>query len=188
MAGPLQGLKVLDFTTLLPGPFGTRIFADLGADVLRVESPTRVDLARNLPPFDEGVSTSHGFLNRSKKSIGLDLKSPDAVSIVKKLVGEYDILVEQFRPGVMERLGLSYDALSQENPKLIYCSITGYGQSGPYRDRAGHDINYLALSGVSSYSGRKTQGPAPFGVQVADVAGGSLHSVLSILAAVYYRH
>jgi len=187
MSGPLSSLKVLDFTTLLPGPFGAMILADWGAEVVRVESPTRPDMVRMLPPMDDGVSACHGFLNRSKKSLALDLKKPDAVEAVKRLVKEFDIVVEQFRPGVMDRLGVGYEALKAENPGLIFCSITGYGQTGPFKQRAGHDLNYLSIAGVTGYNGRKGSGPAPINVQVADVAGGSYHSVMAILAAVIHR-
>lgn len=187
MNGPLASLKVLDFSTLLPGPFASLLLADMGAQVLRVESPTRMDLVRVLPPHDEGVSASHAYLNRNKRSIALDLKRPEAVEVVKQLVREYDIVLEQFRPGVMDKLGVGYEALKAINPKLIYVSITGYGQTGPYRDRAGHDINYLALAGVASYTGRRDTGPLPLGVQLADLAGGSLHGVMGLLAAVIHR-
>ena len=187
MSGPLASLKVLDFSTLLPGPFASLMLADMGAEVLRIESPTRMDLLRVLPPHDQGTSASHAYLNRNKRSLALDLKQAGAVEIVCALVKDYDIVLEQFRPGVMERLGLGYEALKAINPRLIYVSITGYGQTGPYRDRAGHDINYLALAGVASYTGRKDSGPVPLGVQLADVGGGSLHAVVGLLAAVIAR-
>lgn len=187
MSGPLSSLKVLDFSGLLPGPFGTMLLADMGADVLRVESPSRPDMVRILPPHDAGVSASHAFLNRSKRGIAVDLKKPEGVELIKKLVADYDIVVEQFRPGVMDRLGVGYEALKAINPKLIYCAITGYGQTGPYKDRAGHDMNYLAIAGVLGYNGRKATGPAPVSVQIADVAGGSCHAVMGILAAVIHR-
>jgi crotonobetainyl-CoA:carnitine CoA-transferase CaiB-like acyl-CoA transferase len=187
MKGPLSSLKVLDFSTLLPGPFASLLLADMGAEVLRVESPSRVDLVRVLPPHVDGVSTSHAYLNRNKRCLALDLKKPEALEVVRRLVAEYDIVLEQFRPGVMDKLGLGYEALKALNPRLIYVSITGYGQTGPYRDRAGHDLNYLALSGLSSYTGRRDSGPLPLGVQVADIAGGSLHGVIGLLAAVIAR-
>ncbi|MEB2647553.1 CaiB/BaiF CoA-transferase family protein [Pseudomonas canadensis] len=187
MSGPLASLKVLDFSTLLPGPFASLMLADMGAEVLRIESPTRLDLLRVLPPHDQGTSASHAYLNRNKRSLALDLKQAEALEIVRALVKDYDILLEQFRPGVMERLGLGYEALKSINPRLIYVSITGYGQTGPYKDRAGHDINYLALAGVASYTGRQDSGPLPLGVQVADVGGGSLHAVVGLLAAVIAR-
>jgi crotonobetainyl-CoA:carnitine CoA-transferase CaiB-like acyl-CoA transferase len=187
MQGPLASLKVLDFSTLLPGPFASLLLADMGAEVLRIESPTRMDLLRVLPPHDQGVSASHAYLNRNKRSLALDLKQPEALEVIRQLVLEYDIVLEQFRPGVMERLGLGYEALKALNPKLIYVSITGYGQTGPYRERAGHDINYLALAGLASYTGRKDSGPLPLGIQAADIAGGSLHGVIGLLAAVIAR-
>ena len=111
MKGPLASLKILDFSTLLPGPFASLLLADMGAEVLRVESPTRMDLVRVLPPHDDGVSASHAYLNRNKRSIALDLKRPEAVEVVKQLVREYDIVLEQFRPGVMDKLGVGYEAL-----------------------------------------------------------------------------
>lgn len=187
MKGPLSSLKVLDFSTLLPGPFASLLLADMGAEVLRIESPTRMDLVRVLPPFDGDSSTSHAYLNRNKRSLALDLKNPAALAVVHRLVAEYDIVLEQFRPGVMDKLGLGYEALKAINPRLIYVSITGYGQTGPYKDRAGHDLNYLALSGLASYTGRRDTGPLPLGMQVADIAGGSLHGVIGLLAAVIAR-
>ena len=188
---PLAGLKILDFTTLLPGPYATQILADMGAEVLRIESPTRPDLVKFMPPFvgsgKDRISAAHATLNRNKKSIALDLKKEGAAEIVHKLVAEYDIVLEQFRPGVMKRLGLDFASLQTIQPKLIYCSITGYGQTGPLKDRAGHDINYLALSGLASYSGRADTGPVLSGTQIADVAGGSHNAVMAILAAVIQR-
>ncbi|AYC33708.1 CoA transferase [Pseudomonas cavernae] len=187
MQGPLSSLKILDFSTLLPGPFASLLLADMGAEVLRVESPSRPDLLRVMPPHDGGVSAGHAYLNRNKRSIALDLKRAEAVEVVKQLVLEYDIVLEQFRPGVMDKLGVGYEALKAINPRLIYVSITGYGQTGPYKDRAGHDINYLALSGLAAQTGRLGSGPLPLGVQVADVAGGSFHAVMGLLAAVIQR-
>ncbi|MGN8277007.1 CaiB/BaiF CoA transferase family protein [Pseudomonas sp. SMN5] len=187
MQGPLASLKVLDFSTLLPGPFASLLLADMGAEVLRIESPTRPDLLRILPPHDHGVSAGHAYLNRNKRSLALDLKQPQALAVIEALLADHDILLEQFRPGVMERLGLGYEALKAINPRLIYVSITGYGQTGPYRDRAGHDINYLALAGLASHTGRADSGPLPLGFQAADIAGGSLHGVIGLLAAVIAR-
>lgn len=183
----LSDVKILDLSTLLPGPYASMMLADLGAQVLRVESPTRVDLVRELPPKIGNSSAAHQYLNRSKKSIALDLKQPEAIEIIKALIKDYDIVLEQFRPGVMDRLGIGYEALKAINPKIIYCAITGYGQTGPYKDRAGHDLNYLAIAGISSYSKRKEQAPIPQGIQIADVAGGSLHSVIGILTALHHR-
>jgi len=190
MAGPLKQLKILDFSTLLPGPFATMCLADLGADVLQIVSGSRLDLADVLPPFIKGtkISSAAAYLRRNKRSMTLNLKDPRATRIVHQLLAEYDIIVEQFRPGIMAKLGLSYDSLKQINSGLIYCSITGYGQTGPLRDRAGHDINYIARSGVASYSGKKDSGPSLLGMQVADVAAGSYNAVIGILAAVAHRH
>lgn len=187
MTVALKGLKVLDFSTLLPGPFATLYLADLGAEVIHVESPTRPDLIRLLPPYANGQATAHSYLNRNKQSVALDLKDPQNIELIKQKISEYDIVVEQFRPGVMQRLGLDYQTLAEINPKLIYCSITGYGQTGSYKDKAGHDINYMALSGIAGHSGRQNSGPPPMGIQVADVAGGSLHAVIGILTAVIER-
>ncbi|OBW55973.1 carnitine dehydratase [Solibacillus silvestris] len=175
----LKGLKVLDFSTLLPGPFATMMLADLGAEVVHVTKP--VEEGKQWGPND--------YLQRSKKSLAVDLKSPEVVKSLKELLKEqqYDIVVEQFRPGVMARLDLDYETLKAINPGLIYCSITGYGQTGLYRERGGHDINYISLSGVQGYSGTKENGPANIGFQVADLAGGSMHAVIGILSAVIYR-
>lgn len=188
MSAALSGLKVLDFSTLLPGPFATMYLADMGAEVIHIESPTRPDLVRIMPPYANGQATSHSYLNRNKQSIALDLKDPASIELIKSRISEFDIVVEQFRPNVMRRLGLDYATLSAIHPRLIYCSITGYGQTGSYKDRAGHDINYLALSGIMGHSGRVKEGPPPLGVQIADVAGGSLHAVIGILAAVVERN
>ena len=197
MTIPLKNLKILDFSTLLPGPYATMMLADLGADVLRIEAPNRPDLTRLLPPFDkDGISAGQGLLNRSKRSLGLNLKAAGSTEIVKKLIVDqkYDIIVEQSRPGVMDRLGVGYETLKAVCPHLIFCSLTGYGQDGPFRDRAGHDINYLALSGMMGHYGRKPvygrkdhPAPPPLPTQVADIGGGSLHLVIGLLSAVIRR-
>jgi crotonobetainyl-CoA:carnitine CoA-transferase CaiB-like acyl-CoA transferase len=189
MASLLSSLKILDFSTLLPGPFATMMLADMGAEVVRVESPDRPDMVRLLPPYDGDISAWHAVLNRNKRSLALDLKRPQAIDVVKRLVGQggFDIAIEQFRPGVMDRLGIGYEALRATNPSVIYCAITSYGQTGPYRNRAGHDSNFLALSGILSYSGRKESGPPPIGIQVADIGGGSFGAIVGLLAAVIYR-
>jgi crotonobetainyl-CoA:carnitine CoA-transferase CaiB-like acyl-CoA transferase len=190
MAGPLEGLKVLDFTTLLPGPFATMTLADLGADILRIVSPSRPDLATFMPPFipSTKISAIGAYLGRGKRSINLNLKDSRTQEVVRRMIGQYDILVEQFRPGVMARCGLDYESLYVDNPKLIYCSITGYGQTGPLQERAGHDINYLSRSGLMGHSGRKTIGPVLTGMQIADIASGSFNAIIGILAAVVHRH
>ncbi len=187
MTHALSGLKVLDFSTLLPGPFASLYLADMGAEVIHIESATRPDLIRLFPPYANGQATSHSYLNRNKQSITLDLKSPESIQLIHDKIAEFDIVLEQFRPGVMQRLGLDYASLAKINPRLIYCSITGYGQTGDYQQRAGHDINYLALSGIAGHSGRQAGGPPPLGIQVVDVAGGSLHALVAILSAVIER-
>jgi alpha-methylacyl-CoA racemase len=186
MPSPLTSLKILDFTTLLPGPYATMILADLGADVIRIEAPNRVDLVRSMPPFDGDQSAWHSLLNRNKRSLALDLKEPEAVEIVHRLVQSYDIVVESFRPGVMDRLGVGYSSLSAINPRLIYCTITSYGQTGPLADRAAHDLNSLALAGVFQHTGRADSDPLPLGVQIADI-GSSHNAVIGILAAAIQR-
>jgi alpha-methylacyl-CoA racemase len=189
MSGPLVGLKILDFTTLLPGPYATMVLADLGADVLRVVSGSRPDLTSLMPPFIEGteLSAASAFLGRGKRSMTLNLKDPRGVRIVHQLLVSYDILFEQFRPGVMANFGLDYHSLKEHNPSLIYCSLTGYGQTGPMTGRAGHDINYLSRSGLMSYSGRRDTGPVLTGMQIADIASGSYNTIIGLLSAVIAR-
>ena len=189
MSGALNSLKVLDFTTLLPGPYATMCLADMGADVLRVVSGSRPDLVDFFPPLVPGtkLSAASTQLGRNKRCMALNLKDPRALKIIHQLIADYDIVIEQFRPGVMAKLNLDFESLIKVNPALIYCSITGYGQTGPLRDRAGHDMNYLARSGIMSYSGKKTTGPGLVGIQIADIASGSNNAVIGILAAVVYR-
>lgn len=181
MAGPLAGVCVLDFSTLLPGPFATLWLADLGADVVRLVAPSA---ARDSPVgLDPAVASA---LNRNKRSLALDLKHAGSRPVVERLVRRSDVLVEQFRPGVLAGLGWGYAEARAVNPAIVYCSLTGYGQSGPYARRAGHDINYLALAGVLSYSGRRDQVPPPNGIQIADLVGG-LTAAAGILAALHRR-
>ena len=187
--GSLDDLKILDFSTLLPGPYATLMLADMGAEVLKISSASRPDIVLDYPPFigDTGVSASQAWLGRNKKTMFLNLKTGEGKAVVKELVKEYDIVLEQFRPGVMEKLGLGYEDLKAVNPKLIYCSLTGYGQTGPLRDAAGHDINYMSRSGIISQTGRRESGPSLMNFQIADIAVGSMNSVIGILAAVNYR-
>ncbi|MCX5847984.1 MAG: CaiB/BaiF CoA-transferase family protein [Deltaproteobacteria bacterium] len=189
MPGPLNGLKILDFTTLLPGPYATMMLADMGAEVLRILSGSYPDMASFLPPFlpCSDLSCNLAYLGRGKRCLNLNLKMTSAVEIVHRLIKKYDIVIEQFRPGVMAKLGLGYEDLKSVNPSLIYCSLTGYGQTGPLKSKAGHDINYLARSGLMDYSGTKDKGPSLTGMQIADVASGSNNSVIGILAAVIHR-
>lgn len=187
--GSLDDLKILDFSTLLPGPYATLMLADMGAEVLKISSASRPDIVLDYPPFigNTGVSASQAWLGRNKKTMFLNLKTGEGKAVVKELVKEYDIVLEQFRPSVMEKLGLGYEDLKAVNPKLIYCSLTGYGQTGPLRDAAGHDINYMSRSGIISQAGRRESGPSLMNFQIADIAVGSMNSVIGILAAVNYR-
>lgn len=185
----LKDLKILDFSTLLPGPYASLLLADMGADVLKISSASKPDIVTDYPPFieDTDISACQAWLGRNKRSMFLNLKTEEGVAIVKELVKEYDIVLEQFRPGVMDKLGIGYQDLKAVNPSVIYCSLTGYGQTGPLRDAAGHDINYMARSGIISHAGRKEEGPSLMNFQIADIAVGSLNSVIGILAAVNHR-
>lgn len=185
----LKDLKILDFSTLLPGPYASLLLADMGADVLKISSASKPDIVTDYPPFIEGtdISACQAWLGRNKRSMFLNLKTEEGVAIVRELVKEYDIILEQFRPGVMDKLGIGYQDLKAVNPSVIYCSLTGYGQTGPLRDAAGHDINYMARSGIISHAGRKEEGPSLMNFQIADIAVGSLNSVIGILAAVNHR-
>ena len=184
----LAGLRVLDLTRLLPGGFCTLLLADLGADVIKVEDTGAGDYVRWAPPHYAGADPSAGgalflALNRGKRSVRIDLKAPAGRDVLLRLAGDADVLVESFRPGVMERLGVGYDALRAANPRLVYCAITGYGQDGPYRDRAGHDANYLALNGLLGLTGAPDGPPVQAAGQIADLGGGALMAAVGILAA-----
>jgi len=185
---PLEGIKILDLTRLLPGPYGTMLLADLGAEVIKVEEPEQGDYARWNPPHINGVGSRHLLLNRNKKSVTLNLKAPEGRSILMKMVEKgADVLIEQFRPGVMDRLRLGFKELEKINPRLIYCSLTGYGQDGPYRDLAGHDLNYIGIGGILGITGQKGSSPVIPGIQIADLIGGGLYAVLGILTALVAR-
>ena len=186
MSLPLEGIKVLDLSRYLPGPLATQILADFGAEVIKIEE-RKGELGRFLEPMINDTSARFYTVNRNKKSMGLDLKQPEGKEIFKKLVAEADIVVDQFRPDVMNKLGLGYETLKEINPRIIYCIITGYGLTGPMRDVAGHDINYLNIAGVTELLGTKDGPPAMCGVQIADTAGGSLYSVIAILLALASR-
>jgi crotonobetainyl-CoA:carnitine CoA-transferase CaiB-like acyl-CoA transferase len=164
--------------------------ADMGADVLRIVSRSRPDVVAYIPPLIPGIDLSAAFvyLGRDKRCMTLNLKDSRAIRIIHQLITHYDILIEQFRPGVMAKFDLDYGSLNKVNPSLIYCSLTGYGQTGPFRDRAGHDINYLARSGLMSYSGKREEGPSLASMQIADVASGSDNAIIGILAAVIDRN
>ncbi len=180
---PLSGIRVLDLTRLLPGAFCTMLLADMGADVVKVEDPERGDYMRWTPPLRDGQSVLFNALNRNKRSITLNLKSDAGRDLLVRLVEKADVLVEGNRPGVMRRLGLSWDILHERNPRLVMCSITGYGQDGPFATRAGHDLNYMATSGALGLNGQADGPPAPLSVQVADVGGGGLQPAVAILGA-----
>jgi len=183
---PLSGLKILDLTRLLPGPFCTRLLADLGADVLKIEDPAGGDYARYSPPILGDQSMMFMLLNGGKRSAALDLKNAAGREALRALLRNHDILVESFRPGVLDRLGVGYGNLREEFPALIFASVTGYGAQSPQRDRAGHDINYLALAGVIGLTGAADGRPAVPGVQVADLSG-ALYTAVAILAAAHGR-
>ncbi|MCI0570497.1 MAG: CoA transferase [Myxococcaceae bacterium] len=184
---PLSDVRVLDLTRLLPGPYATLVLADLGATVDKVEDPEGGDSLRQMPPHRGEESALFYALNRSKRSLVLDLKAPAGAAALRRLVQSYDVLVESFRPGVMDRLGVGWDVLRRENPRLVYCAITGYGQTGPDRLKAGHDLNYVARAGVLGYGGTAGGPPAHPGAQLADVGGGSLFALVGILAALHER-
>lgn len=187
MSLPLEGVRILDLSRYLPGPFCTQILADFGAEVIKVEDPKGGDLGRSLTPCIEGESARFYTVNRNKKSISLDLRKEEGKAIFKKLVASADVVVDQFRPGVMAQMGLGYDQLREINERLIYCAITGYGLTGPLRDVAGHDLNYLSLAGVTGLTGTYQGPPAMSGVQIADIAGGTLYAVIAILLALASR-
>jgi alpha-methylacyl-CoA racemase len=191
MSRPLEDVKVLDLTRLLPGGFCTLLLADLGADVIKVEDTGQGDYVRWAPPYygsEEHTplgtrSAIYLSLNRNKRSIRLDLKQEQGKQALLKLAESADVLVESFRPGVLDKLGVGYDVLRQANPALVYCPITGYGQDGPNRDRAGHDMNYLGLNGILSLTGEADGPPVQSGAQIADLGGGGLMAAVGILAA-----
>lgn len=187
MKYPLEGIKVLDLTRLLPGAFCTMFLADFGAEVLKVEDTHRGDYMRFIPPYVDNEGIQFMALNRNKKSMKLNLKTEKGKEILRRLVKEYNVLVEGFRPGVMNKLGVGYETLKKENTELIYCAITGYGQNGPYKDKAGHDNNYISLAGILDVTG-KSGGEATLpGVQVADLGGGALMAAIGILMAIIGR-
>jgi len=182
----LSGLLVVDFTTLLPGPLATLMLAEAGAEVIKIEPPGGEN-ARHFPPMIDGESAAFVMLNRGKKAITLDLKQDADLSKLKPLLERADILVEQFRPGVMGRLGLSYDDLRAFNPRLIYCSISGYGQGGPRVHEAGHDINYIGNTGLLDLQPGPGASPVVPPMLAADIAGGSFPAVINILLALRAR-
>ncbi len=184
--GPLCGLRVLDFSRVLSGPYATQVLADLGAEVIKIESLDKGDETRNFPPFKGPFSHYFIALNRGKKSLAIDLKSTRGAEIARELARTSDVLVENFRPGVMDKLGLGYEALAPENDRLIYCSITGFGEDSPLRDRPAFDIVAQALSGVMSINREAGSPPNRLGIPMGDMAG-SVFAVFGILAALIER-
>ena len=192
MGLPLEDLRVLDLSRLLPGPFCSLLLADCGADVIKVEDTGMGDYARWSPPFHEGVEKSASgalflALNRNKRSIRVNLKSDGGRELMLKLAQDADIVLESFRPGVLDRLGVGYEALKAVNPGIVYCAISGYGQDGPYADRAGHDLNYLAKAGLLGLTGDVGGPPVQSAAQIADIGAGSLMAAFAILAAIRER-
>jgi crotonobetainyl-CoA:carnitine CoA-transferase CaiB-like acyl-CoA transferase len=192
MGLPLDGLRVLDLSRLLPGPFCSLLLADFGADVVKVEDTGLGDYVRWSEPKFAGVEDTAAAafflaLNRNKRSIRIDLKSDAGRDVLLRLVRDADVLLESFRPGVLNRLGVGYERLKRENPALVYCAISGYGQDGPYRDRSGHDMNYLGLAGVLGLSGERDGPPVQAAGQIADIGGGAQMAAFAILAALRER-
>lgn len=169
---PLQSIRVLDLSRLLPGPFCTMLLADFGAEVIKIEAPDLGDYARQYEPKIDENSVMFHSLNRNKKSVTLDLKTDEGKDQFLQMVGKADVVVESFRPGVMKRLGLDFPVLEKINPRLIYCAISGYGQTGPYAEMPGHDINYISYAGLLELMGEKDRKPIVPAVQVADLAVG----------------
>jgi len=192
MSLPLQGIRVLDLSRLLPGGFCSLLLADFGAEVLKVEDTGMGDYIRWSPPYYEGAhetakSALFLSLNRNKRSIRLDLKNERGREALLRLVREYDVVLESFRPGVLERLGVGYERMREENPGIVYCAISGYGQDGPKRDASGHDMNYLGLIGLLGLTGERGGEPVQAAGQIADLGGGALMAAFGILAALRER-
>ncbi|HSZ70692.1 MAG TPA: CaiB/BaiF CoA-transferase family protein [Solirubrobacteraceae bacterium] len=192
MTLPLEGVKVLDLSRLLPGGFCSLLLADFGAEVLKVEDTGMGDYIRWSPPYVEGAQDSAKSalflsLNRNKRSIRIDLKSERGREVLLRLVADHDVVLESFRPGVLDRLGVGYERMREVNRGIVYCAITGYGQTGPKRDAAGHDMNYLGLVGLLGLTGERGGPPVQAAGQIADIGGGALMAVIGILAALRER-
>ena len=191
-ARPLDGLRVLDLTRLLPGGFCSLLLADFGAEVIKVEDTGAGDYIRWSPPLYEGAETSAGSalflaLNRGKRSVRIDLKQEAGRDVLLRLARQADVLLESFRPGVLDRLGVGWERLHEENPRLVVCAITGYGQDGPARQRSGHDMNYLGLNGLLGLTGEADGAPVQSAGQIADLGGGALMGAIGVLMALRER-
>jgi CoA:oxalate CoA-transferase len=186
MAGPLSGISVLDFTWALAGPYGVMVLADLGADVWKIEAPSQNEKRRGLGPYAHGVSTYFFSVNRGKKSVVLDLKTPEAQEIIYSIVPKVDVLTENFSPGTMQRLGFDYETLQKLNPALIYASTSGFGHTGPYRNRGAVDAIVQGMGGVMSMTGHVGGLPARAGYSIGDMAGG-LFTAIGVLSALVER-
>ena len=188
MTGPLDGIRILDLTRLLPGGYATLLLADLGADVLKIEEPGKGDYIRWTPPVVGEFSASHIALNRNKRSMTLNLKTDEGRDIFRQLASRADVVIESVRPGVMDRLGVGWDALREQNRALVYCAISGYGQTGPRSLVAGHDVNYIGYAGVLGINGEEGRRPVIPGVQIGDLAGGGMAAAISVLAALFRKN
>ena len=178
----LKGIRILDLTRLLPGPYCSMMLADFGAEVIKIEEPLEGDYARNFPPFQNGFGFWHLQLNRNKKSLAVDLKTVEGKEVFFRLLSKADVVMESYRPGVLKRLGIDYESARRINPKIVYCSLSGYGKKGPRANEADHDINYVSLAGVTSMSGEKNGRPAIPGVLMADMNAASLAAVSILIA------
>ncbi len=185
--GPLKGIRILDLTRLYPGPLGTMMLADMGAEVIKIEDMNTPDYMRFYPPYIKSESAGYLAVNRSKLSVALNLKVKSGVDIFFSLLKTADIVVEQFRPGVLDEMGLGYEAARRVKDDIIYVFLTGYGQNGPYAKDAGHDINYIGYSGILATTGSRKTGPIIPGPQIADVAGGAYMTIIACLSALWAR-
>lgn len=185
--GALSGIKVLDLSRLLPGPYCSLMMADYGAEVIKIEEPGLGDYIRWRKPAINGIGARHLTVNRNKKSIELNLKSEEGKEIFKKMAKNADVILESFRPGVMDRLGIGYEEISKINEGIVYCSLTGYGQTGPYRNLPGHDVNFIGYSGILGLIGHKDGKPVVPGVQIADLGGGALVALSGISMALLHK-
>ncbi len=183
---PLSGIRVLDLSRLLPGPYLTQLLADLGAEVIKIETPTAGDYTRFAPP-EMGLGNMLDAINRGKKSVGVNYRNPAGRAVFLKLAASADVILEGFKPGSVKRWGIDYESIKAVKADIVYCSLSGYGQQGPFSDRAGHDLNYLAIAGALSLNARRGEAPVPYGLPVADLSGGMLAAIAILGALVGHR-